>query len=422
LKNAYSTFRASKFYKNLFSLSVSQLGNYLIPLLVMPYLTRALGPAKFGLITFAQVFISYFTLVVNYGFDYTVTRSVAAHRNDAAKLSSIFCQVLYAKLLLFAVSTVVLICLLQIPRFGQLSVLLLTTHLINIGFIFYPSWFFQGMQDLKIIAILSFLIKLLYAILIVVFIHNDQDFLLNNLFLSISQIAISAISVYIAVKRYDIKMCRPDKSAMLSILADGRFFFFSTLVVNFYTYTNTFLLGLFSTQEETAYFNVVYRIIFAIQGLLLVPFNLAFFPVISSSFSNNMFSESNKKLMRAAALILLATFLCGVVLYFAAPDIILLLFGNKFLNSVNLLRFLAFIPMLMGLVNVFGFNGLMSLHQDKTFLAITFIGGTFSIILNIILIPRLKSFGVAGVWIATELLIGSLCFFYYRKTLKKQLL
>lgn len=420
IKKIVSGLETSALFKNLFSLSISQFGNYIIPLLVMPYLTRYLGPEKFGLITFAQVFISYFTLVINYGFDYTITRTITENRQSSATtLSSIFWNVFYIKIMLFIISTGALLILLQLPRFNGNYLLFITTHLVNIGFVFYPSWLFQGMQNLRIIAILSFLIKFLYAVLIFFFIKSESDYILNNLFLSISQVVISAVAVGIAIKQYNLWPVPLDKAKIRSFLSSGKFFFLSTLVVNAYTYTNTFLLGLLATERDTAYFNVVYRIIFAIQGLLLVPFNMAFFPYISASFNKQEYVKSDRQLLKACYLLLLATFLCGIFLSFAAEFVILFLFGSQFTESVNILRLLAFTPMLMGLVNVFGFNGLMPLHQDKKFLYIVIIGGSLSICLNILLIPTFKSYGVACVWMLTELTIGTLCFIFYKKTLKK---
>ena len=42
--------------KNFASLSVLQAITYLLPVLILPYLFRVLGPSKFGLIAFAQAF------------------------------------------------------------------------------------------------------------------------------------------------------------------------------------------------------------------------------------------------------------------------------------------------------------------------------------------------------------------------------
>ena len=53
------------------------------------------------LINFALAFITYFALIVNYGFDLSATREISINRNNKEKLSNIFSSVIIAKILLF---------------------------------------------------------------------------------------------------------------------------------------------------------------------------------------------------------------------------------------------------------------------------------------------------------------------------------
>jgi len=105
---------------NFFSLSVLQVANYLLPLITLPYLVRVLGPANFGLVAFAQVFINYFVILTDYGFNLSATRSISINRDSKEKISKIFSSVMAVKLLFALTSAAILsLALLFIPRFNN---------------------------------------------------------------------------------------------------------------------------------------------------------------------------------------------------------------------------------------------------------------------------------------------------------------
>ena len=51
--------------------------NQALPLITIPYLSRTLGPAGWGLVAMAQSFGGYGNLIVDYGFIYSATRRIA---------------------------------------------------------------------------------------------------------------------------------------------------------------------------------------------------------------------------------------------------------------------------------------------------------------------------------------------------------
>ena len=131
--------------KNIFSVGGVQLANYVLPLITIPYVVRIVGPEKYGLINFAQAFIGYFTLIINYGFDLTATRDIASKRNDIPALSEIFWNIITAKIFLFIVSSIVFAGTLLFSQKLQLNPqLYLLTYLCTIGIIFFPDMVFSG--------------------------------------------------------------------------------------------------------------------------------------------------------------------------------------------------------------------------------------------------------------------------------------
>ena len=104
LKSLYNQNDKKQVFSNFVSLSFMQAANYLIPLIAIPYLVRVLGNDRFGLVMFAQAFIQYFIILVDFGFELTATREISIHRNDKQKITEIFSTVIYTKILLLLVS------------------------------------------------------------------------------------------------------------------------------------------------------------------------------------------------------------------------------------------------------------------------------------------------------------------------------
>src|SRR5437879_13462413 len=75
---------------NIAALGSLQIANYILGLVTIPIVTRALGVESWGHVAFAQVVLNYFIWVTNWGFYLSATRKVAANRGNIAALSEIF--------------------------------------------------------------------------------------------------------------------------------------------------------------------------------------------------------------------------------------------------------------------------------------------------------------------------------------------
>lgn len=77
----------SRIFKNALFLYALTFSNYLIGLLLLPYLSRVLSVEKFGVIGFATSFCLVFQMVVEYGFQLSTTAAISVHRDDKTKMS-----------------------------------------------------------------------------------------------------------------------------------------------------------------------------------------------------------------------------------------------------------------------------------------------------------------------------------------------
>ena len=56
--------------------------NYVLPLLMLPYLLRVLGPQSYGIIIFTQSLARYAVIVTDFGFTLTATRAISISRES----------------------------------------------------------------------------------------------------------------------------------------------------------------------------------------------------------------------------------------------------------------------------------------------------------------------------------------------------
>ena len=94
----------SKVLKNVSYLGFVQIINYVFPLITVPYVSRIIGPESFGIINYSTAFMSYFIMLINFGFDLTGTRRIARNPNDRLLRDRVYSEILNARLVLFFIS------------------------------------------------------------------------------------------------------------------------------------------------------------------------------------------------------------------------------------------------------------------------------------------------------------------------------
>ena len=397
--------------KNVFSLSVVQIANYVFPFITVPIVSRIIGPDKFGVLSFASSFVTYFTLLINFGFDLSATRAIAANRNNVEERNKIFNQVVLAKVLLFSVSlTLFIIALFTVPQLREEKEVAIFSFFLCMSWVITPNWLYQGMQELSRVAMFNMVTKVIFTIIILLVVKEKSDYIWQPLAISVAQIIVGIYSFTYALKRYSITLRRTRLQPVLQLLWKEKVIFFSMVVINLYTTTNVVLLGFLQSEVQVGYYSAGYRLIVIIQSLISIPLSQAMFPFIGSAFGQSR--EKGLDVVRQMLpVVTFLTFSAAFILWLFGPLVIMLIYGHKFEPSIMVFRILAFVPVVIGWSNMFGIQTMINLKMDKVFFRITALGAVSSILLNFLFVTRFGFVGTAMSWVLTEILIV-LCMYF----------
>jgi len=412
-KRAVSTPEKKVLVGNFFSLSFLQVTDYILPLITLPYLVRVLGPDKFGLVAFARAFIYYFIILTDYGFNLSATKEISINRENKDKIANIFSSVLVIKLCFLAVSFLVLTGLVfSVPKFKSDWLIYVFTFGMVIGNALLPIWFFQGIEKMKYITFLNITAKLIFTVLIFVFIKETQDYIYVPLINSLGFLIAGISGLWIVRRGFKIRFYRPDLESIKYQLKEGWHIFISGVSVSLYTTSNVFILGLFTNNAIVGYYSAGERLIRAVQKLLS-PLSNAVYPYISK-----LASQSREKTLNfIRKLIILVgsgSFIVSLAIFMLAAFISNRILGQQYKESIIVLRILAFVPFLTSLNTIFGTQTMLPFNLKAALSKIFISAGIINVILVLLLTPVYKHIGVCVAVLFTEFFITAIMFFYLR--------
>lgn len=393
-----------KLLGNIFSLYALLGLNYLIPIAVLPYLIRVLGVDRYGLIAFAQALAQYFTILTNYGFDFSATKRLAIIRADKTGVSRLFWTVLLTKMLLMFAGMLVLTAIIRnVPRFHPEMRVYFIAYIAVIGNALFPAWFFQGMEKMKFISVINGVSRLTAAASLLIFVHARADFVTALIILSSGTLLSGIAGLYVAIAKFSILRYTPSIMDIACLLKDGWHMFVSTASITLYTNTNVLLVGLLAGNVEAGYFSVAEKLVRAITGLIS-PVSQAIFPHLSALVAESR-ALALKFLRKSLLMICLPSLMASLALLFFAHPIAQLVFGHNVASIVPIIKWIAMLPLIIAISNVLGIQTMVTFGMDKQFSRILIMSGIVNVLLAIPLIKLYRAQGASISLLITEVLV-----------------
>ncbi len=381
----------NKLKENIISLFTLKGAEYIIQFITLPYLLRVLGPDGYGAIVFAQALINYGGLAVDYGFNMTAPRDIAKSSKD--EIGKNFVAIFSAKCILLCGVLMLWIIIMAIPylNFDKLLVMCVMPSLV--GNVFFPIWFFQGIQKMRFITFFNIVARSVSVTCIFIFVKKSSDYYLAALFQSVVPLVAGVISFYVLFKQYPNIFVFPDKKDIFNKLKDGWDIFISTLFINLYTNTNVFLLGLLTNNMVVGHYAAANKLIEAVKGLM-APVSNAIFPHVSV-----LFKESKEKaiafLCKMLHIIMGATLVTSTLVLIFAEQLVTIIMGDSYNESIVILRIISFLPFIIGLSNIFGIQTMVAFGMQRIFSRILMLSALLNFILVCPMIYMWQGIGLA---------------------------
>lgn len=378
--------------KNVASLTLLQIGNYLVPLVTLPYLTRMLGVDGFGQFGFVTAFTMYFVLVVDWGFNLSSTRDVAVAREDKLARSTVFWETIASRSFLTVASALLLFVLISlVPKLGEQSKLLWLGILQVLASTLSTAFYYQGIEKMGRMALTNLGIRLLSIPLLFCFVLGKNDIEIAFAIQVGCFLLASLVNLALLMSSREILWSCPSFQGVVGRVFGAFPLFLSTAGASLYNNSNAVVLGFVASEAAVGYFVAGFTLVKAVVGLT-GPFGQAVFPRISHLIAVES-AETSSFLRR----MLLWQFLIGAVLtvslWIFLPWGVTWFFGNSFQASIEVVAWLSFLPSVICVASVLGMQALVPLGHTRWFAGVFLVCGVLNFLM---LLPMGYAWGAAG--------------------------
>jgi O-antigen/teichoic acid export membrane protein len=192
-------------WKNFFNLGVFQAAGMLLQLLVIPIINKNYGLATFGEVALASSVGLFLANLVNYGTNQTAIKDVSIHRNDKEKLSFIFSEIFWLRIVVFITITTTT-TIITITTKNEYLLLWFSILPLVASEIFNPLYFLIGIEKIQWISWGNIITRATSLGLILLFPLHQYIAPSLNLLLSLPLLVYYLLLSFYVVKKFELHL------------------------------------------------------------------------------------------------------------------------------------------------------------------------------------------------------------------------
>ncbi|MGP8321446.1 MAG: flippase [Methanosarcinaceae archaeon] len=400
--------------KNTGVLILSSILSKVMGLILIIYAARYLGDVNFGKYSFALAFTSIFMVLSNMGLRNLTVREVARDKELASKyLDNIFCIKLILSVITFGV-IIIAINLMDYPYDTMMAVYIIGFTLILSSFSDFFNSIIRAFERMEYEAIAQIIASLVVLILGLFVLFSGYGLLE---FVSIYVVGSTITFLFllsIVIKKFakprfaiDLKFCGQTikKALPFGLIGILGIIHFRIDIV---------MLSMMEGDAVVGWYSAAYRLT---EPLAFIPAMLmiSLYPVMSRFFisSENALKTSYEKSVKYLFCLGLPIAVGTTLL---SDKIILLLYGEPFLNSIIAIQILVWATLFRFLNYPLG-TVLVSINKERLSLFTGSVCVFMNITLNLLLIPKFSYVGASIATVVTEATLFLLSYYFISKYL-----
>jgi PST family polysaccharide transporter len=264
------------------------------------------------------------------------------------------------------------------------------------------NWFFQGMEKMQYMAFTALLARLIFVVLVFVFITEKADNILFIFFLGIGGIVAGLLSIILAIRMYNLRFIKPLWQDIRYEVTNGWPFTLTNLSQITCQYIGIIILRIFTNDTLVGYYSIAEKIYFAIK-LMLDAFAQVLYPAVCRLVQQGRDKVITYFRQTYIPFLFIVIIACAMIFVFS-PQIIHFFVGHRYEYSSFLLRMLCIAAVIVYL-NMPAHLMLFAANHKKSFLRIFTLGTVLNVLANIVLAKYFDATGTVIAVLITETFI-----------------
>lgn len=387
-----------------------QLFNLVTPLLVVPYIVSICGEENFGKTAVGMAIAFFLIVFVDFGSDIIGVREVSVNRDNPEVLNKIFTTTYVVKaLILIAVLLITSLLFIYFPYFKNEKTMFFLGLSVLIGQFINPTWFLQGIENVKWITILNVISKSIYLGGVFLTVKEESDYIFVNLWWGIGMIIANLFVFALIMKKHQFTFHAVNKNEVHKHIRNDFSMFSSQIFLSLQLYAPVVLISYFGNNLMAGQYRIVEQIIVVFKTYIFLFFNFVFPKicyVIEINFKrgikNWLIYNGSNFIFVLFGMLFFHVFSYEIVSYFNPT--------NRYVLS-NLLEVAVFIPLILAL-SIPLKQLILALNYKTFYVRLTSIMVVINLFAIVLLLPIFKVYGVFYSLIATDLIV--IIFYLYQ--------